>query len=98
MKMLLADRRKLDPNDYHRDGYTPLHRACWGQEQRHVDTVRVLITAGGVHPGQKTKKPAARKGKTCKDIAGHPATIELMGEMEAVAKDHEELMRAKAEL
>ena len=51
MKMLLADRRKLDPNDYHRDGYTPLHRACWGQEQRHVDTVRVLITAGGVHPG-----------------------------------------------
>ena len=33
------------------DGYTPLHRACWGQEQRHVDTVRVLITAGGVHPG-----------------------------------------------
>ena len=50
------------------------------------------------YPGQKTKKPAARKGKTCKDIAGHPATIELMGEMEAVAKDHEELMRAKAEL
>ena len=51
MKMLLADRRRLDPNDYHGDGYTPLHRACWGQEQRHVDTVRVLITAGGVHPG-----------------------------------------------
>lgn len=28
------------------DGFTPLHRACWGSEQRHADTVRALLRAG----------------------------------------------------
>merc|ERR1711964_276373 len=36
-KHLLAHR--LDPSDRHRDGSTPLHRACWGQELRHTDMV-----------------------------------------------------------
>lgn len=28
------------------DGFTPIHRACWGSEQRHADTVRVFLKAG----------------------------------------------------
>ena len=26
--------------------YTPLHRACWGNEPKHTDTVRALLDAG----------------------------------------------------
>jgi hypothetical protein len=26
--------------------FTPLHRACWGGEERHTRTVRVLLDAG----------------------------------------------------
>ena len=44
----------LDPSDMHADGYTPLHRACWGREERHTETVRVLLEAG-VPPTQATR-------------------------------------------
>jgi hypothetical protein len=30
----------------HVDGFIPMHRACWGDEQRHTDTVRVFLEAG----------------------------------------------------
>ena len=36
----------LDPSDMHKDGYTPMHRSCWGREQRHTDTVKVFLEAG----------------------------------------------------
>ncbi len=37
----------LDPSDRHSvDGFTPLHRACWGAQQRHTETVRVFLEAG----------------------------------------------------
>ena len=29
-----------------KDGYTPLHRACWGRAEGHTETVRVLLKAG----------------------------------------------------
>jgi hypothetical protein len=32
--------------DRHKDGYTPLHRACWGRAEGHTETVRVLLKAG----------------------------------------------------
>jgi len=38
---------KMNVNDRHDgDGYTPLHRATWGSEKRHADTVRVLLELG----------------------------------------------------
>lgn len=43
-KQLIA--HGLNPSDRHVDGFTPLHRACWGQEQRHTETARVLLEAG----------------------------------------------------
>ena len=33
----------VDVRHRHRDGYEPLHRACWGREARHADTVALLI-------------------------------------------------------
>ena len=36
----------LDTSDRHMDGYTPLHRACWGTRKGHTQTVRVLLDHG----------------------------------------------------
>lgn len=37
----------LEVDDVHEgDGYTPLHRACWGAEDRHTKTVEALILLG----------------------------------------------------
>ena len=49
----------LDPSDVHSDGYTPLHRSCWGGEQRHTEMARVLLEAGVPHDQKATdgKKP-----------------------------------------
>ena len=35
-KILIA--HGLDASDRHNDGYTPIHRACWGREARHTET------------------------------------------------------------
>lgn len=47
----------------HDDGFFPLHRACWGREKRHRDTVKVFVT-NGVDVDLK-----ARNGDTCRSIA-----------------------------
>ena len=39
MRMLLAAGLPCT-TDTHADGFTPLHRACWGREPRHTETVR----------------------------------------------------------
>lgn len=36
----------LDLLDTHKDGFIGMHRACWGQEQRHTDTVKAFLEAG----------------------------------------------------
>ena len=36
----------LDPLSRHSDGYIGMHRACWGGEQRHTDTVKAFLEAG----------------------------------------------------
>ena len=37
------------PNGAHTDGFHPIHRACWGREQRHTNTVRAFLNAGVPH-------------------------------------------------
>ncbi len=41
------------------DKFTPLHRACWGREARHADTVKALIDGGADFwsPGPDGKTP-----------------------------------------
>ena len=34
------------PEPWHPDGFAPLHRACWGNEPRHAQTIAVLVAAG----------------------------------------------------
>jgi len=54
-RMLIKDSRGLDPNDRHKDGFQPIHRACWGMEARHAETVKVLVEEGGVPWDSKGK-------------------------------------------
>ena len=80
-KLLLEDSRNIDPNTFHEDGFAPLHRACWGREKRHVDTIRVLVDTGKVRWDMKTKN-----GKTCRDIAMSPLIVNVMKEYANKAK------------
>lgn len=59
--------------DKHEDGYAPMHRSCWGREQRHADTVEYLISEAGADV-----KLAAANGKTCADMTTNPATLEVL--------------------
>ena len=81
-KLLLEDSRNIDPNTFHEDGFAPLHRACWGREQRHVDTIRVLVDMGKVKWNLK-----AKNGKTCRDIAMSPLIVNVMKEYASKAKN-----------
>merc|ERR1712142_1070384 len=68
-KLLLKDDRKINPNQIHNDGFYPMHRACWGLEKRHTDTVAAFIESGKVAWDLKTSK-----GKTCMDITSNSGT------------------------
>jgi len=72
----------LDPiNDVHKDGFYPIHRACWGREQRHTDTVAVfLLLKGGI-----LKDLPAENGQTCYDMTPNPATQALLEQHGVVA-------------
>ena len=59
----------LDAGDVHADGFTPLHRACWGREERHAETVRVLVEEGGVPVDVRSGA-----GTTCADVTTNPHT------------------------
>mmetsp|Transcript_34570 Transcript_34570/g.81501 ORF Transcript_34570/g.81501 Transcript_34570/m.81501 type:complete len:194 (-) Transcript_34570:65-646(-) len=53
----------LDPStDMHRDGFYPLHRACWGDLPRHTETVKVFLKHG-VSPDQPSEE-----GATCAEM------------------------------
>ena len=85
----------LDPLDRHEDGFIPLHRACWGREQRHTDTVRVFLEAGGVSPSTKAAKKAG--GHTPLVMAdNNPATKKLIREALQEEKRQKKIARKKA--
>ncbi len=51
---------------------TPIFRAAWGYEERHVETVKVLLDAG-VSPAQKSPD-----GMELDDMAEHPGIREML--------------------
>lgn len=57
--------------DVHADGYAPFHRACWGNEQRHSDTVQFLLEIG-------TDPNMPGNGKTCAEMTRNPATLQVV--------------------
>ena len=73
LRLLLADERDLDPRDIHQDGFSPLHRACWGNEARHTDTVKVFLEEAGVPWDLRSEK-----GTTCYDVTNNPGTRNLI--------------------
>jgi len=42
------------PNEFHADGFAPLHRACWGKDPRYADTIQAFLDFG-VSPSLKTR-------------------------------------------
>jgi ankyrin repeat protein len=71
LKVLLY-KKGLDPMDKHTDGYYPIHRACWGRETRHTDTVNVFLEYG-ISPTL-----AAENGKTCAEMTPNEGTLTLL--------------------
>jgi ankyrin repeat protein len=68
-------------DDYHVDGFAPLHRACWGREERHTETVRVLVSELGVD----INLPDRKNGAVCADMTNNPATKRFLSEHSATA-------------
>lgn len=55
------------------DSFWPMHRACWGREPRHTDTVKVYLEAG------VSKDLRAAGGQSCMDLTGdNPLTVRLL--------------------
>jgi len=70
MKLLIN--HGLDPNDLHRDGYSPIHRVAWGKEKRHTDTMKVLLSSPKVNCNMKSGD-----GKTALDMCSNKGTINI---------------------
>jgi len=60
----------LDPNHKHSDGYAPIHRVCWGSDERHDETLKVLLdngvdpetqSANGKTPIRMARRPTQKK-------------------------------------
>ena len=84
LKILAAHQeKKIDIMQPHADGYYPLHRACWGREQRHADTVQAFLELG-VPPTLQ-----AANGKDCLAMTNNPATHSLL--LAALEKTSSEL-------
>ena len=74
---MLIHKYGLDPSDMHADGFRPLHRACWGDDERHTDTVRVLLEAGVRYDEYSSE------GHLCMDQTYREGTAKLLVEWKA---------------
>ena len=83
LRLLLEDKRNIDPRDFHEDGFSPLHRACWGDEPRHTETVRVFLEVAGIPWDLRSEE-----GTTCYDVTYNQGTRDLI---EKWKKQKEEL-------
>jgi uncharacterized protein len=68
---LLGD-HGIDPMGEHEDGYYPIHRACWGNEPRHAETVKAFLDLG-VPPNLKSGK-----GVTCLQMTQNAETRKIV--------------------
>ena len=82
LELLLEDKRDIDPSEIHQDGFSPLHRACWGNEARHTDTVKVFLEVAGVPWDLRSKK-----GTTCLDVTSNQGTRKLLNKWKKHKED-----------
>lgn len=62
----------MEPHDG--DGFTPFHRACWGNTLGHTDTVRYLLDAVKVDPNL----PGGKEGRTCWEMTRNKHTQSVL--------------------
>jgi ankyrin repeat protein len=69
MKLLFEN--GINVNEIHtRDKYYPIHRACWGRDYRHTETVRYLVKYANVSIDIK----GGPEQKTCFEMTTNPQT------------------------
>jgi ankyrin repeat protein len=61
-------------NSPHADGFFPLHRACWGRERRHAETVEYLLSIGE----DPNRRSTGDRKQTCLEMTRNPHTIEVL--------------------
>lgn len=61
-------------NSPHADGFFPIHRACWGRDQRHAKTVEYLLSIGE----DPNRKSTGSRKQTCLEMTSNPHTIEVL--------------------
>jgi len=59
---------KISLLDKHKDGFYPMHRACWGTHPKHAETVQLFLELGVPYD------LAADNGKTCMDMTPNEET------------------------
>ena len=68
----------LNPSDRHKDGFTPIHRACWGFTENHTKTVQALLNVGvsPLEPADAGDAPVS--GKVPLSMTSNPGTKEVL--------------------
>mmetsp|Transcript_29105 Transcript_29105/g.44423 ORF Transcript_29105/g.44423 Transcript_29105/m.44423 type:complete len:246 (-) Transcript_29105:22-759(-) len=74
MKVLI--KAGVDVNQFHEDGYAPIHRACFGTKTRHAEAFQVLIDHG-VDPELKTKNEEL----TCRQLTNNYDVLEILDDV-----------------
>lgn len=82
---LLATNPQVNLLQQHPDGFYPIHRACWGREPRHAETVQAFLDLGVPHD------LASESGKTCLEMLKSELTAQYLMEAQAKAEAEAEL-------
>lgn len=71
--------------DQHPDGFYPIHRACWGREQRHTQTVQTFLDLG------VPVDLVASNGKACVAMTRNEETMSvILKAMEVQRREHDQ--------
>eukprot|EP00934_Nitzschia_sp_Nitz4_P001006 Nitzschia sp. Nitz4//scaffold362_size15054//6449//7075//NITZ4_008900-RA/size15054-processed-gene-0.11-mRNA-1//-1//CDS//3329549244//1006//frame0 len=76
-----ADGSKIELMHRHKDGYYPFHRACWGRQPRHAETVNVFLSLGVPHDTMSAN------GQTCIQMTRNEETLSYL--MNAIQRQGE---------
>jgi ankyrin repeat protein len=85
---ILKEEANIDViNVEHPDGFAPIHRACWGPEKRHAETVQYLLEIGE----DVNRKGTGDKKMTCLAMTKNADTIAVLTKYGAESVDNDEL-------
>lgn len=70
---MLKEIAGLSLMEVHKDGFYPLHRACWGRGERHTETVKYLLDEG-----IDVNLKGGPDSKTCLEMTQNAGTKDLL--------------------